>query len=97
MNRLILFFFLVAGVCVYPLKTTGQQIPVMPEMQEEINDIKQEIKELEEEIREVEKTDPEEAKMLKTQLSTMKSMLEMLDKTTKPATRTQNSPERRVK
>lgn len=89
MKRLILFFFLVAGMYGHPLKTAGQQIPVM---QEEINDIKQEIKELEEEIREVEKTDPEEAKMLKSQLSTMRSMLEMLDKTAKPASRTQSSP-----
>lgn len=79
MNKLIVFTGLMLGMWLNPHIAVGQNFPQTPEMQEQIKEIKMEIKELEEEIKLVEQSDPEEAKMLKTELATMKSMLQMLD------------------
>lgn len=79
MNKLPLIIFLIIGLLLSRFELAAQIVPLTPELKEQINEIKKEIRELEQEIKLVEQSDPQEAKMLKTELETMNSMLQMLE------------------
>lgn len=91
MKNLYFLMILVLVLQAFAFNSAAQVIPQTPEMREQINEMKKEIKMLEEEMKAAEQSDPEEAKMLKTQLDAMKSMMQMLEPT--PSKKTTSTKE----